>query len=96
MNARSYLLAQSVRGPILLIAIGTLFAMHQAGVLSFSRSWPLILIVLGVMKLIERMVAPPVPPYVPPPFGQQPYGAPPPYGVPPYGNTPPPPGGPRQ
>ena len=81
MNARQYLLAQAVRGPILLITIGILFAMHQAGFVSFARTWPLILIVLGVMKLIERMVAPPVPPYVPPPYSQ-PYSAPPPAGAP--------------
>jgi hypothetical protein len=88
--------AQAVRGPILLITIGILFAMHQAGFVSFARTWPLILIVLGVMKLIERMVTPPGPPYVPPsPYGQPPYvppaytGS---YDPPP---PPPPPGGPR-
>jgi len=46
----------------MLITVGVLFAIHQAGVLSFSRSWPLILIVVGVMKLIERMYAPQTPP----------------------------------
>lgn len=87
VNVRAHLLAQAVRGPVLLITVGILFAMHQAGVASFARTWPLIVIVLGVMKLIERMVAPPgppVPPYEPPPYPS--YGAPPP---------PPPPGGPR-
>jgi hypothetical protein len=83
VNVRAHLLAQAVRGPILLITIGILFAMHQAGVVSFARTWPLILIVLGVMKLIERTVAPPAPPL--PPYMPPPYGAPP----------PPPPGGPR-
>lgn len=87
MNVRAHLVAQAVRGPILLITIGILFAMHQAGVASFARTWPLILIVLGVMKLIERMVmppGPPIPPYMPPPYTD------------PYGPQPPsPPGGPR-
>ena len=46
---------QAIRGPILLITIGILFAIHQAGVLSFEMTWPLILIVIGVLKLIERM-----------------------------------------
>jgi cell wall-active antibiotic response 4TMS protein YvqF len=95
MNARRYLLAQAVRGPVLLITLGTLFAIHQAGIQPFSRTWPLILIMLGVMKLIERMVAPPAPPYVPPQYSQA-YGAgqfrTPPYTAPPAG---PPPGGPR-
>jgi Domain of unknown function (DUF5668) len=91
MNARRYLLAQAVRGPVLLITLGVLFAIHQAGIEPFSRTWPLILIMLGVMKLIERMVAPPPPPYVPPQYSQA-YGAAQ-YRTPPYG--PPPQGGPR-
>ena len=51
---------QAIRGPILLITIGTLFAIHQAGIISFSRTWPLIIIVVGLIKLVERMLAPPV------------------------------------
>jgi hypothetical protein len=57
------LFAQAIRGPILLITVGILFAIHQAGVLPFSRTWPLVLIVVGVMKLIERtFTRPPSPP----------------------------------
>ena len=100
MNAKGVFIAQAVRGPVLLITIGTLFAMHQAGVLPIERTWPLILIVLGIMKLIERMVVPQFPygqqPYAQPPYGQPPYGQPP-YGQP-YtppagqpGHAPPPP-----
>jgi hypothetical protein len=59
MNNRAALYAQAIRGPILLITMGILFAIHQAGILAFSRTWPLIIIMIGVMKLIERMVAPP-------------------------------------
>jgi hypothetical protein len=55
VNNRGALFAQAIRGPILLITLGILFAIHQAGVLPFSRTWPLVLIVVGVMKLIERM-----------------------------------------
>lgn len=64
MNSRRAMFAQAIRGPILLITIGVLFAMHQAGVLHFSRTWPLILIVIGVLKLVERLAMPqsPVPP----------------------------------
>ena len=58
MNNRRALVAQAVRGPILLITIGVLFAIHQADVLHFSRSWPLIIIMIGVLKLIERMMMP--------------------------------------
>jgi len=66
VNNRSALFVQALRGPILLITLGILFAVHQAGVLSFSRTWPLLLIVVGVMKLLERMAVPPGPPPVPP------------------------------
>ena len=60
MNTRLALFVQAIRGPILLITIGILFAVHQAGVVSFARTWPLILIVIGFMKLIERLVGRPV------------------------------------
>jgi hypothetical protein len=59
VNSRLALFVQAIRGPILLITLGILFAVHQAGVVSFARTWPLILIVIGVMKLLERMVAGP-------------------------------------
>jgi len=67
VNDRRALFAQAIRGPILLITIGILFALHQAGVLAIYRSWPLILIVIGLMKLVERTVAPPSVMYPPPP-----------------------------
>lgn len=66
MNNRKALFAQAIRGPILLITIGVLFAIHQAGGLPIYRSWPLIIIVIGLMKLIERTVTPPAPAYPPP------------------------------
>lgn len=55
MNNRAALFVQAIRGPILLITVGLLFAAHQAGVISFARTWPLIIIVIGLMKLIERL-----------------------------------------
>lgn len=61
MNMRRALYMQSIRGPVLLITVGVLFAIHQAGVLSFSRTWPLLVIVIGVMKLLERAFAPAAP-----------------------------------
>ncbi len=68
MNSRWGLYAQAIRGPVLLIALGVLCAVHQAGVLSLSRTWPLIIIVVGVLKLIERAF---LPAPVPPPFPNQ-------------------------
>lgn len=58
MNNRAALFAHAIRGPILLITVGVLFALSQQGILSIHQSWPLILIAVGVMKLIERIYAP--------------------------------------
>jgi hypothetical protein len=58
MNSRTALYVQAIRGPVLLVTAGALFAIHQAGVLSFSRTWPLLIIVIGIMKLLERAWAP--------------------------------------
>lgn len=66
MNSRAAAFVQAARGPVLLIVLGVLFALQQAGTLPFSRSWPLLIIAIGVMKLIERLVAPRGP-YIPPP-----------------------------
>ena len=57
---RSALFLQAIRGPVLLITIGVLFALEQADVIAFTRTWPLILIVVGLMKLLERLAAPAV------------------------------------
>jgi hypothetical protein len=56
MNSRGAMFAQAARGPVMLITIGVLFALEQSRVLAFSRSWPLLIIAVGVMKLIERLL----------------------------------------
>ncbi len=65
MNSRLPLFFQAIRGPILLMMLGILFALHQAGTISVTRTWPLLIIVVGLIKLAERMSLPssPVPPY---------------------------------
>ncbi|MFL6448736.1 MAG: hypothetical protein ACJ746_13760 [Bryobacteraceae bacterium] len=69
MNNRRALFAQAIRGPILLMTIGILFAIHQAGGLPIYKTWPLVIIVIGLMKLIERTATPPAGTYPPPPPG---------------------------
>jgi hypothetical protein len=61
VNTRLALFIQAIRGPILLITLGVLFAIHQAGRLSIWQTWPLILIVIGLMKLLERLAVRPGP-----------------------------------
>ena len=74
MNSRTALYVQAIRGPVLLVTAGVLFAIHQAGVLSFSRTWPLLIIVIGIMKLLERAWAPvPVGPWPAPQAGFAPH-----------------------
>jgi hypothetical protein len=67
MNNRVALFAQAIRGPVLLITIGVLFAIQQANLLPFSRTWPLVIIVVGIVKLVERMNVQPPPPGAPMP-----------------------------
>ena len=75
MNTSLYALVRATRGPIVLITMGILFWLDQADQLGFGRTWPVLIIVIGVMKLIERMVAPPVPPMPPlPPVSTVPPG----------------------
>lgn len=71
MNNRGTL-ARAIRGPILLITIGSLFAFDTFDGYSFSRTWPVIIIVLGILKLFERMTdRPPEPPQPSAPAGPE-------------------------
>ena len=44
----------AIRGPIMLITVGALFAVDHFGPYSIWRTWPVLLIVLGLLKLAER------------------------------------------
>ena len=48
-------LLQAVRGPILLITLGILLAADHFDKADFWRTWPVLLIVFGVMKLLETV-----------------------------------------
>ena len=49
----------AVRGPIMLITLGVLLSIDQFGAVSFGRTWPVLLIVFGIFKLMERSGARP-------------------------------------
>ena len=55
MNSSSSSIFCAIRGPILLMAVGVLFWLDHTTVYGFSRTWPLLLIVLGLLKLLERV-----------------------------------------
>jgi uncharacterized protein YaaW (UPF0174 family) len=44
----------AVRGPVMLITLGVLLSIDHFGTVSFGRTWPVLLIVFGLFKLMER------------------------------------------
>ena len=48
-------LLRSIRGPVMLVTLGTLFMIDHSGGASFHRTCPVLLIVLGVMWLGEHL-----------------------------------------
>jgi uncharacterized protein YaaW (UPF0174 family) len=44
----------AVRGPVMLITLGVLLSIDHFGPVSFARTWPVLLIVYGLFKLLER------------------------------------------
>lgn len=53
MNNSLSALVRALRGPIMMATLGGLFAIDQGGGYSFSSTWPVLIIVFGVMKLAE-------------------------------------------
>lgn len=50
-----YILIRRLRGPAILLLLGTILLMHEAGLVDFwSLFFPLLLILIGVLKLAER------------------------------------------
>ncbi len=48
-------LVRAIRGPVLLVTLGTLFLIDHSGGINFGRTWPVLLIVLGVLRLAEYL-----------------------------------------
>ncbi len=51
MNDDSMALMKAIRGPVIMIVVGALFALDQFTTISFRQSWPAILIVVGLLSL---------------------------------------------
>jgi len=73
---------RAIRGPIILITVGVLFALQSFNIYGFDQTWPVLLIVIGLLSLCGRAL-----PGQPGPGSNQ--GVPP----PPNYNWPPPAGG---
>lgn len=59
-------LIRALRGPVTLVTVGVLFAADHFTRYSFGQTWPVLLIVFGVMTLLGRETRPQ---YEPPPPG---------------------------
>ena len=45
--------ARGLMGPAVLITLGTLFLLEQLDVLHFHKTWPLLLVVIGLVKVVQ-------------------------------------------
>ena len=52
MNEQSRALINAIRGPIILITVGVLFLVDHFTGYGFHLTWPVLLIVLGVLRLL--------------------------------------------
>src|SRR5580692_4514826 len=92
MDGNSYQVIRAIRGPITLITLGVLFAFQNFTRFGFDQTWPVLLIVFGLLSLMQRGAAPPratqmppMPPVPPAPaspytstsYSQSPYAQPP-------------------
>lgn len=66
-------LVTAIRGPILLMLVGTLFAFDHFTAYSIGRTWPVLLIAAGILALWSRFTAMANAPREP--FSQPPYHA---------------------
>jgi hypothetical protein len=88
-----YILIRRLRGPAFLLLVGVIALLAQAHILSWGKSWPLYLILWGVLMLAERAALaaeggfPPMP-YPGVPYPGAPYQGAPGTGVPPYPGQP--------
>jgi hypothetical protein len=67
MNDQSQVLLRAVKGPIIMITVGVLFAADRFTDYHFHETWPVLLIVIGIMQLLvgrgrRRDFYPPPPP----------------------------------
>ena len=58
---------RAIRGPVTLITVGGLFALQNFTPYDFGQTWPVLLIVFGLLSLLGRTMAPPPPAPPPPP-----------------------------
>jgi len=71
-----YILIRRLRGPAILLLLGVIALLHESGLVEFwSLFFPLLLILIGVLKLAERAALAAAGDEVPYPGSPYPYGA---------------------
>jgi hypothetical protein len=60
-------MVRAIRGPITLITLGALFALNNFTPYHFGQTWPVLLIVFGLLSFLGRTYGAPPPPDTPPP-----------------------------
>ena len=79
-----YIMIRRLRGPAFLLLVGVNALLNEAHILSWGRSWPLYLILAGLLALAERASITAEGAMPPAPYPGAPYGVP---GVPPVQPT---------
>ncbi|MGA3075106.1 MAG: DUF5668 domain-containing protein [Bryobacteraceae bacterium] len=70
MNANDANLLRAIRWPVTLITLGSLFALNNFTNYGFNQTWPVLLIVFGLLSLLGRTTS--IPPAGAPPSGSSP------------------------
>jgi hypothetical protein len=58
VNGNNPGLMHAIRGPIMMITLGVLFALNQMTEFTFGKTWPALLIVLGILSLGDHFSGP--------------------------------------
>ena len=76
MNGTDGSWVRAIRRPITLITQGALFALNNFTGIGFEKTWPVLLIVFGLLSLLKRSVEPspppPAQPFPPPSYSYTP------------------------
>jgi Domain of unknown function (DUF5668) len=58
MNGNNPTLMHAIKGPVMMITTGVLFALNQMTEFTLARTWPAFLIVLGLLSLGDHLSGP--------------------------------------